>query len=100
MERRKDNKGRVLKEGESQRKDGRYQYRWTDLYGKRRTTYALDLKTLREKEDEVQEKQRSGVKAFSSDMTVLELIAKFAEIHKLAIRVTTLKNLHTFSLDL
>ena len=26
MKRRKDNKGRVLKEGESQRKDGRYQY--------------------------------------------------------------------------
>ena len=34
MERRKDNKGRVLKEGESQRKDGLYQYRWTDKFGK------------------------------------------------------------------
>ena len=32
MERRKDNKGRVLKEGESQRKDGLYQYRWTDKF--------------------------------------------------------------------
>jgi hypothetical protein len=27
-ERRKDNKGRVLKENESQRKDGSYDYRW------------------------------------------------------------------------
>ena len=26
---RKDNKGRVLRTGESQRKDGRYMYRWT-----------------------------------------------------------------------
>ena len=49
MERRKDNKGRVLKEGESQRKDGLYQYRWTDRTGKRHTVYAGDLKELREK---------------------------------------------------
>lgn len=34
MVRRKDKKGRVLKDGESQRKDGTYQYRWTDRYGK------------------------------------------------------------------
>ena len=27
-ERRKDRKGRVLKEGESQRKDGSYDFRW------------------------------------------------------------------------
>ena len=47
MERRKDNKGRVLKEGESQRKDGLYQYRWTDKFGKRRTIYSGDLKELR-----------------------------------------------------
>ena len=49
MERRKDNKGRVLKEGESQRKDGLYQYRWTDKFGKRHTMYANDLKALRDK---------------------------------------------------
>lgn len=36
MERRKDSKGRVLKEGESQRKDGRYQYRYTNMLGKRK----------------------------------------------------------------
>ena len=47
MKRRKDNKGRVLKEGESQRKDGRYQYRWTDRRGERHILYAMDLKTLR-----------------------------------------------------
>lgn len=29
-EKRKDNKGRVLKENEAQRKDGSYQYRWRD----------------------------------------------------------------------
>ena len=35
-EKRRDNKGRILKDGESQRKDGRYQYRYKDIDGKRR----------------------------------------------------------------
>ena len=35
---RKDNKGRVLKTGESQRKDLIYQYRYTDSRGKRQRT--------------------------------------------------------------
>ena len=44
-QKRKDNKGRVLKTGESQRKDLIYQYRYTDIRGKRQTIYAPDLKT-------------------------------------------------------
>ena len=52
MSRRKDNKGRVLRTGESQRKDLIYQYRYTDALGNRKCIYASDLKTLREKEDE------------------------------------------------
>ena len=48
MKRRKNKKGRVLKEGERQRKDGRYQYRWTDRRGERHILYAMDLKTLRD----------------------------------------------------
>ena len=47
--RRKDHKGRVLKTGESQRKDLTYQFRYKDINGKRQTIYANDLKTLREK---------------------------------------------------
>ena len=54
MSRRKDNKGRVLRTGESQRKDLIYQYRYTDVLGNRKCIYASDLKTLREKEDELQ----------------------------------------------
>ena len=50
MIRRKDNNGKVLKDGESQRKDGRYQYRWTNKLGKRSIIYATSLKELREKE--------------------------------------------------
>ena len=44
MQRRKDNKGRVLKDGEVYRKsDGLYMYRWTAKNGKRHTIYDLSL---------------------------------------------------------
>ena len=43
MEQKKDLKGRNLKQGESQLKDGRYRYRYTDKYGKRNTVYAWKL---------------------------------------------------------
>ena len=50
MAKRKDSKGKVLEKGESQRKDGSYMYRWTDISGKRKTVYANTLNELREKE--------------------------------------------------
>ena len=40
---RKDKKGRVLRTGESQRKDLTYQYRYQDITGKRRTVYPPNL---------------------------------------------------------
>ena len=40
---RKDNKGRNLRLGESQRKDGRYVYKYTDIYGKPQFKYAPPL---------------------------------------------------------
>ena len=48
-EKRRDNKGRVLQKGESQRKDNRYQFRYTDNMGKRRTIYSSDLNDLRKR---------------------------------------------------
>ncbi len=53
-EKRRDNKGRLLKEGESQRKDGRYQFRYTDIDGTRRCIYNVDLHLLRKDEKEIQ----------------------------------------------
>ena len=52
-EKRRDSKGRLLKDGESQRKDGRYQYRYTDIDGKRRCIYNLDLHALRREAEEI-----------------------------------------------
>ena len=43
MERRKDNKGRVLHTGECQRKDGTYTYKYKDVRGKWHSTSAQHL---------------------------------------------------------
>lgn len=54
MANRKNNKNRVLRNGETERKDGRYVYRYTDQKtGKRKNIYAKDLPELREKEKAV-----------------------------------------------
>lgn len=50
VKRRKDNKNHVLKEGESQRVDGSYMFRWTDRFQKRHCIYAPTLDQLRKKE--------------------------------------------------
>ncbi len=47
VKQRKDNKGRVLQKGESQRKlDGMYIYTYVDPYGKRCYVYSKDLFSL------------------------------------------------------
>ena len=44
MKKRKDNKGRILKDGEYQRATGQYEYRYTDSFsGKKRSVYAWRL---------------------------------------------------------
>lgn len=86
MERRKDNKGRVLKEGESQRKDGLYQYRWTDKFGKRHTMYANDLKALRDKKKQTLE---SDVEQADVIITMYELIKRYETIHKKSLKETS-----------
>ena len=43
----------LLKDGECQRKDGRYSYAYTDRFKKRHTVYAKTLVELREKEKEI-----------------------------------------------
>ena len=41
-ERRKDSKKRVLKEGEYQRSNGTYEYRWRSENGKRNNVYSTN----------------------------------------------------------
>lgn len=42
-EKRRDSKNRVLRSGESQRKDGRYAYKYIDTFGKTQFVYAWKL---------------------------------------------------------
>lgn len=88
MSSRKDNKGRVLEKGESQRKDGTYMYRWTDLSKKRQTIYARTLNELRQKELQVTKTEIiSGVSWESNKITVRELIDRYLSLKK--VRITT-----------
>ncbi len=72
--RRKDQKGRNLKDGEIQQADGRYKYQYTDANGERRAVYSWRLLptdrtppgkrdglSLREKEDDIAADQRDGI---------------------------------------
>lgn len=90
MVRRKDSKGRVLNNGESQRKDGKYIYQYTDAKGKRRVVYSWKLvpsdKTpsgkkrdlsLREKERQITTDLNNGIVPWGGNLTVLELVKKY-----------------------
>ena len=81
-QKRKDNKGRVLKTGESQRKDLIYQYRYTDIRGKRQTIYAPDLKTLREKEQEIHWYMGDGIDYTSGEINVLQLVERYVSLKR------------------
>lgn len=80
MSNRKDSKGRVLKKGESERKDGIYQYRYTDIRGKRTTVYSSDLKELREKEKEIQKQIDDGIDYAAGEITVIELLERYISL--------------------
>ncbi len=89
-ERRRDNKGRILKEGETQEKNGRYRFSYTDNLGNR---YDLrgwkltktditpagkkDKLSLREQEQELFAKIGRGL--YPNGMTVSELVANYIE---------------------
>lgn len=74
---RKDKKGRILLKNESERSDGRYQYRYTDVFGKRQTFYAPTLDELRQKEKELQRALDNGISYSGGKMTINELVEKY-----------------------
>lgn len=75
-EKRKDIRGRILRDGESQRKDLTYQYRFTQG-GKRHVVYAKDLQVLREKEAEIQEILSKGLDFNFARITVIQLFERY-----------------------
>ena len=99
---RKDNKGRILREGEQQRADGRYMYTYKDpITGKRMFVYSWKLErndktpagkkvdlSLREKEKQIENDLRDGIAYQAGSVTVLELVERYIGL-KNKVRPTT-----------
>lgn len=102
-EKRRDSKGRILRTGESQRKDGRYAYKYIDTFGKPQFVYAWKLvptdktpagkrddKSLREKIKEIQKDLDDGIDTIGKKMTVCQLYA-LHNSHRMNVRHGTKK---------
>lgn len=76
-EKRKDSKGRILKTGESQRPNGTYQFRYTDVHGKRQYTYAPTLEVLRVEEEKILRDLADGIDYAKGEITVSELVGRY-----------------------
>ncbi len=89
-EKRKDSRGRILRTGEQQRKDGRYIFAYKGKDGKAKYIYSWKLektdklkenqrpcKSLRELEKELQDALAAEVAYHGGDITVLELVERY-----------------------
>ena len=79
---RKDRNGRVLKTGENQRKNGTYDYRYTDSYGKVRCIYAKTLEELRKKEATIQRDLADGIDYAAGEISVADLVDRYMSLKR------------------
>lgn len=99
-EKRRDNKGRILRNGECQRSDGRYQYDYVEN-GKAKCVYSWKLEptdplpsgkrkcqSLREKIRDIQKNMVDGIVPGGGELTVLELAEKYISM-RTGVRPTT-----------
>ena len=82
VERRKDKKNRVLKEGEYQRSCGTYEFKWRDKSGSRHSISAVTLEELREKELDVLRDVLDGVKADKNNLTINDLYNSWVQLKR------------------
>ncbi|HDX6862364.1 TPA: integrase DNA-binding domain-containing protein [Clostridioides difficile] len=105
-EKRRDNKDRILRTGESQRKDGRYAYKYVYSFGKPQFVYSWKLVptdkppkgkrddiSLRDKEKAIQNDLDDSIDTIDKKMTVCQLYAKKNGLRK-NIRLNTKKGRH------
>jgi len=79
---RKDRNGRVLKTGENQRKNGTYDYRYTDSHGKVRCIYAKTLEDLRKKEATIQRDLADGIDYAAGEVSVADLVDRYMSLKR------------------
>lgn len=94
---RKDAKKRVLKEGEYQRENGTYEYKWRDRNGVRHSIYAKTLEELREKELDVLRDVLDGMDFDGHNMTLDDLYARWVQVKRGIKEVTFNKYKHDYN---
>ena len=101
---RRDSKNRILRNGESQRQDGRYTFKYIDATGKQQFVYSWKLEktdktpqgkrddlSLREKEKQIMKAIDDEIVPRGGEMTVLELVKKYL-LQKTGVRHNTEAN--------
>lgn len=101
---RRDSKNRILRNGESQRQDGRYTFKYIDATGKQQFVYSWKLEktdktpqgkrddiSLREKEKLILKDLDDEIVPRGGEMTVLELVKKYL-LQKTGVRHNTEAN--------
>ena len=79
---RKDSKNRVLKEGEYERPNGTYEYRWISENRKRCCVYAKSLSELRMKEGEISRDKSDGIRTDARNVTVNDVYDLWRKLKK------------------
>lgn len=100
-EKRRDNRNRILRDGEYQRKDGRYRFRYLDKDGKEQNVYSWRLDkndptpkgkkrelSLREKKKQIEIDLMDQIVNDGGKITVLKLVEKYTSL-KTGVRHTT-----------
>lgn len=103
-EKRRDNRNRILRNGESQRSDGRYMFKYLDSLGQVKYVYSWRLDkndrtppgrkrelSLREKEKQIEADLFDRIVPRGGEMTVLDLVRKYVSL-KTGIRHNTEAN--------
>lgn len=75
-------KGAILKEGEYQRKNGTFEYKWRDKRGNRHSIYAKTLDELRDKEIDVLKDVIDGIRTDKNIITINDLYYRWLQLKK------------------
>lgn len=104
-EKRRDNRNRILHEGEYQRADGRYRFRYVDIHGNEGNLYSWRLDhndpipkgkkmelSLREKEKQLEQDMFNGLVPGGGGLTVLELLMLNFRMHRKIFKKQSIHN--------
>ena len=106
-EKRRDNKNRILHNGEIQKADGRYRFKYQDINGRTSYVYSWRLDkndptpkgkprdwSLREKEKQIEQDLFNQVVPNGGNLTVIQLVEKYVSL-KTGVRQTTVTGYKT-----